>query len=203
MNQEQVLDVAERLFGDIGYQTTSLEQIAHGSDFSVGSVHKMFNGKSGLLSAVITRRYNEMRTEIMQIQDRSLPGLDAVLALCAFYLDYYEAHPAVARLHRRVYAAGIEPSPDFAEYRQTAADGNQLFVGPIKAGQREGTIREGRPLWLATIVQGLISFDQSVRYSDDSPASKEAFLSVVRDAISRVDPPPASALSASASARSQ
>jgi AcrR family transcriptional regulator len=185
MSEQHVLDVAERLFGDSGYQSTSLEQIALGSEFSVGAVHKMFNGKTGLLSAVMSRRYTEMRADLLGVLAQSLPGLDEVLAICAYYVDYYVAHPSVARLHLRVYGTGIEPSPDFEQYRRAAADGDNLFVGAIKRGQREGTIRDGRPAWIATIIQGLSNFDRSLRLEPSPPATKEEFLSLVRNAIVR------------------
>ncbi|MCW2524780.1 MAG: transcriptional regulator, TetR family [Frankiales bacterium] len=186
MSQTQVLDVAERLFGDNGYQQTSLEQVAVGSEFSVGAVHKMFSGKSGLLSAVMARRYDEMREDILEILAEPRPGLEEVLAICGYYLDYYAAHPSVGRLHLRVYATGVEPSADFAEFRQSADDGNQLFIRAIKRGQREGTIREGRPLWVATVVQALTSFDRSLRYEAEPLATKAELLSVVRNAIANV-----------------
>jgi AcrR family transcriptional regulator len=185
LSQTQVLDVAERLFGDNGYQQTSLEQVAVGSEFSVGAVHKMFNGKSGLLSAVMARRYDEMRVEILEILSEARPGLDEVLAICGYYADYYETHPSVARLHLRVYATGVEPSADFAEFRQSAADGNQILVRAIKRGQREGAIRDGAPLWLATVVQALTSFDRSLRLEAVPPATKDELLSVVRNAIAK------------------
>jgi AcrR family transcriptional regulator len=185
MSEQHVLDVAERLFGDSGYQSTSLEQIALGSEFSVGAVHKMFNGKTGLLSAVMARRYTEMRNDILEILANSLPGLDEVLAVCAYYVDYYVAHPSISRLHLRVYGTGIEPSPDFEQYRRAAADGDNLLVGAIKRGQREGTIRAGRPLWIANLVQGLSNFDRSLRLEPNPPATKEEFLNLVRDAIAQ------------------
>src|ERR1700710_357743 len=59
MSREHVLDVAEQLFGDNGYQATSLEQVAAGSEFSVGAVYKIFASKRDLLADVLARRHEE------------------------------------------------------------------------------------------------------------------------------------------------
>lgn len=192
MSREQVLDVAERLFGDNGYRSTSLEQVALGSEFSVGAVHKLFNGKKGLLTAVIARRFDEMRVSIIDILTQSMSGLDEVLALCQYYTDYYAAHPSLGRLHLRVYSAGMEPNPEFADYAPAARGGLELLAGAIKQGQREGTIRRGRPIWLATIVQGLIHYDHVFSYSRQAPAHRQDLLSLVRSAIA-VEAAPSSA----------
>jgi hypothetical protein len=133
---------------------------------------------------VMARRYREMRADIRMILEQSLGGLDEVLAISAYYVDYYVAHPAVGRLHLRVYGTGIEPSPDFDQYRRASADGYRLYVGAVIRGQREGTIREGRPIWLANVVQGLVNFDRTLRLDVEPPASKDELLSVVRNAIS-------------------
>ena len=131
MSRDQVLDVAERLFGDNGYRATSLEQVALGSEFSVGAVHKLFNGKKGLLTAVIDRRFAEMRISIIDILTRSLPGLEEVMALCEYYSEYYAAHPSLGRLHLRVYSAGLEPNPEFADYAPATRAGIELISGAI------------------------------------------------------------------------
>ena len=129
MSREQVLDVAEQLFGDNGYRTTSLEQVALGSEFSVGAVHKLFNGKKGLLTAVIERRFDEMRSAIIDILTQPSSGLDEVLALCQYYSDYYAEHPSLGRLHLRVYSAGREPNPEFADYAPSTTGGVELPIG--------------------------------------------------------------------------
>lgn len=184
MSREHVLDVAEQLFGDSGYQATSLEQVAAGSEFSVGAVYKIFASKRDLLADVLARRHVEMRIGVDAILAKGLPGLDELLALCAYYLDYFSLHPSFGRLTLRVYPAGLEPLPDFEEYSRSMAEGNELFINALARGQREGTIREGDTRWLATLVQGMIMFDHSLRYENDAnQITIEDLISVVRSAV--------------------
>jgi AcrR family transcriptional regulator len=115
MSREHVLDVAEQLFGDNGYQATSLEQVAAGSEFSVGAVYKIFASKRDLLADVLARRHEEMRVGVDAILAQGLPGLEELLALSSYYLEYFSQHPSFGRLTLRVYPAGLEPLPDFEE----------------------------------------------------------------------------------------
>jgi AcrR family transcriptional regulator len=186
---EQVLDVAEQLFGDNGYHVTTIEEIAAGSELTVGALHTMFEGKAEVLAAVLKRRCVEMRVELQAIRAESRPGLDEVLALSAFYIGYYAALPALGRLHLRAYPSAGERSPELAGYGPSAAATKYLFIEAIERGQREGAIRPGRPLWLAAMVQSLIMFDHSLRYSAEPTATRDDLLSVIRSAV---EAPPAS-----------
>jgi AcrR family transcriptional regulator len=184
ISREQVLDVAEALFGDNGYQATSLEQVAAGSEFSVGAVYKIFASKRELLAAVLHRRHVEMRAMVLEILATKMPGLDEVLGLCAFYFGYFSQHPSFGRLTLRVYPAGLEPLADFEEYGRRGGEGTDLFMKAIQRGQREKTIRPGDARWLATLVQGMIIFDHSLRYEEDAgKISIEDLLDVVRSAV--------------------
>jgi AcrR family transcriptional regulator len=201
MSREHVLDVAEQLFGDNGYQATSLEQVAAGSEFSVGAVYKIFASKRDLLADVLARRHQEMRVGVDEILATSLPGLDELLALCSYYLHYFSLHPSFGRLTLRVYPAGLEPLPDFEEYSKSMAEGNALFIDAIERGQREGTIREGDTRWLSTLVQGMIMFDHSLRYDNNSnEITIDDLISVVRNAVAPVRAPRATRASGKARA---
>jgi AcrR family transcriptional regulator len=186
MSKAQILDVAEQLFGTYGYQGASLEQVASGSEFSVGAVYKFYPSKRDLLAAVMSRRFDEMRTRIDHIRALDLPGLDELLTLCAYYLEYFREHPAFGRLTLRVYPGGLEQVPDFAEYSADIQQGTQLLVQALGRGQREGTVRAADTTWLATLLLGLIMFDHSMR-SEQSVHSvpAETLLELIRSAVAR------------------
>ena len=53
--KERILDVAERLFADHGYATTSLRDITTEADVNLASVNYHFGSKDALLIAVLNR----------------------------------------------------------------------------------------------------------------------------------------------------
>jgi AcrR family transcriptional regulator len=182
-SRNHILDVAEALFSEQGYHSTSLDQVASGSEYSVGSLYTFFAGKQELLAAVLRRRENEMWPAIEAIQDAALCGLEELLALCVHSVDYMTLHPAFAKLSMRVYQAGLESIPAFGNFRLAAAD-ERPFARAVRKGQADGTIREGDVVWLALLVEGMIMFDRLARA--ELPAGTEPtgnLVDVLTDAL--------------------
>ncbi len=64
----RILDAAEKLFGDKGFDTTSLRDITTEADVNLASVNYHFQSKDSLIDAVIARRVepiNEKRREML------------------------------------------------------------------------------------------------------------------------------------------
>jgi AcrR family transcriptional regulator len=184
LSRNHILDVAEALFSEQGYHQTSLEQVAAGSEYSVGSLYTFFDGKKELLAAVLERRQTEMAPRVVEIQAADQSGLDELLALCAHSVEYMRQHPTFARLTMRVYQAGLEASPGLPINRGDQSAGRS-FTQVVQKGQRDGTIRAGGVVWLATLIEGAIMFDQLARDNapdEDEPA--ENLLDVIRRAVS-------------------
>jgi AcrR family transcriptional regulator len=90
--REQLLDVGRELFGQKGYEATSIEEIAARAEVSKPVVYEHFGGKDGLYAAVVER---EMRTVLDRFTSAlAAPGHPrellerAALAL----LEYIEEH---------------------------------------------------------------------------------------------------------------
>ncbi len=79
--KERILDTAERLFGELGYDGTSLRAITAGADVNIAAVNYHFKSKEELLRAVLTRRIrpvNEQRFAMLNAYEearRSAPPL--------------------------------------------------------------------------------------------------------------------------------
>jgi len=178
-----ILDVAEALFSEHGYHGTSLEQVALGSEYSVGSLYTFFAGKQELLAAVLRRRQDEMSPSVEEILQAGDSGLDELLALCAFTAQYLREHPAFAKLAMRVYQAGLESIPAFTTFRQDGAEGRAI-AGAVRKGQRDGTIRGDDVAWLATLIEGMIMFDQLARESSTTAGEPpEHLLALIRRSV--------------------
>ena len=64
----RILDAAEKLFGDKGFDTTSLRDITTEADVNLASVNYHFQSKDSLIDAVIARRVepiNKKRREML------------------------------------------------------------------------------------------------------------------------------------------
>lgn len=82
-----LVDAAEQLFGEHGYQATSLEAIVAGADVTKGALYHHFSGKQAIFEAAFervearaTRDVAEARTRHDDPWEQALAGLRAFLA---------------------------------------------------------------------------------------------------------------------------
>src|SRR5215468_3830476 len=79
---ERILDSAERLFADHGFEGASIRAIVEGASVNLAAVHYHFRSKEALLEAVLTRRIsvvNEARLErLQQAEDAAAPASPSV-----------------------------------------------------------------------------------------------------------------------------
>ncbi|MFI6759565.1 TetR/AcrR family transcriptional regulator [Micromonospora sp. NPDC050417] len=57
--RQQLLDAAETLFGERGIHRTSLDEVATEAGLTKGAIYANFEGKSGLVAAILERRLSD------------------------------------------------------------------------------------------------------------------------------------------------
>lgn len=85
--RDEIMDVAERLFGEHGFDGTSLRQLTKAADVNLAAVNYHFRSKEGLLDAIFERRLVPMNRERIDLLDRALsatppggrPELEAII----------------------------------------------------------------------------------------------------------------------------
>ncbi|MCW2524779.1 MAG: TetR/AcrR family transcriptional regulator [Frankiales bacterium] len=191
MGREQVLDAAEELFGNQGYQGTNLDQVAAGSDFSVGAVYTYYRSKRELLAGVMQRRIPELTDAIEASLSGVETGADELLRMTSAYMAFFHKYPAYGRLTMRVYSTGLEVIPDFAEYMGSYHTGIAMYAEAIERGQADGSVRAGDPLWMARMLSAMVVAHHSMTVqggSDSDGFPTEDLLDLIRAAIRK---PPA------------
>src|SRR5436853_4419176 len=83
---ERIMDAAERLFADHGFEGTSIRDIVEAAKVNLAAIHYHFRSKEALLEAVLTRRIsivNEARLQRLQAVETAAgsrsPSVEAVL----------------------------------------------------------------------------------------------------------------------------
>jgi AcrR family transcriptional regulator len=109
--RQQLLDVGRELFGQRGYEATSIEEIAARADVSKPVVYEHFGGKEGLYAVVVDR-------EIRML-------LDAITASLGT-----DSHPRVL-LENAALA--------LLDYIETSTDGFRILVRDSPVAQSTGT----------------------------------------------------------------
>ena len=105
-----ILDAAERLFADHGYDATSLTQVGAAAGVSRGTPGYFFRSKSELYQAVLDRSFAEVREAVRAGRARALASgesPDTILAgAVSDYFDFLAARPNFVRLIEREALSG-------------------------------------------------------------------------------------------------
>lgn len=86
--QLQILDVAERLFAEQGFEGASVRDIAKDADVNVAMISYYFGSKEKLLEAVFIRRASEIKLQIENmLQNETLSPMDKINELVETYIE--------------------------------------------------------------------------------------------------------------------
>lgn len=126
--KQRILDTAEKLFGEQGYDATSLRQIIAQAGVNLAAVHYHFGSKEDLLDELVVRRavpVNEARIALLDRLEADSschrPSVERVLE--AFMLPMSESadrHPGFVRVMGRLYAEGMMPAITRKHFQSTA-----------------------------------------------------------------------------------
>jgi len=112
--KQKILDTAERLFGQQGFDATSLRQIISEAGVNLAAIHYHFGSKEELLDELVTRKATPVNDERLAMLDRALAmagegplAIEPVLE--AFLMPMAVLGPSTGRVMGRLLAEGLMP----------------------------------------------------------------------------------------------
>jgi AcrR family transcriptional regulator len=174
---DALLDAARDLFAERGYDGASIRAITRRAGVNLGAVSYHFGSKEALYHAVIASKLVPLRERVDAAAATSGSALDRIAAVVGALFDHYADDPGLPRLILQQIASGRSaPPPARAWIRHLAG----LLSGLVLAGQGDGTIRPGDPLFLALgVVPPAIFFhlirrplEESLGLSVDDPVTR-------------------------------
>lgn len=126
-----ILDAAETLFREHGFQATTIDQIAESADVSVGSVYFHFQTKAGLYLALVERALDINEVAMGKVAELGLDSpLERVLAAGDAYLSFHIEHPGAFQMTAlRV----LEPASGMHEAEARVAERVERIVLAVEA----------------------------------------------------------------------
>jgi AcrR family transcriptional regulator len=68
--KNRILDAAERVFADFGFDGASLREIVKAARVNLATVYYYFQSKEGLMTAVVNRRFDPLRKEHLSLLEQ-------------------------------------------------------------------------------------------------------------------------------------
>jgi AcrR family transcriptional regulator len=101
---QRIMDAAEKLFAENGYEGTSLREIAEAVDIQEPGLYRHFENKQALYRAVLERALQPLLDVMTEMHEKNA-GLEDLARLPAIVLELFNEHPYMGVLFQRAVMA--------------------------------------------------------------------------------------------------
>lgn len=155
----QILEVAEKLFSEKGFEGTSIRDISKHAKINIAMVSYYFGSKERLLEALILYKTSDLKLQLESLLHENLEPIDKVNKLVEIYINRIDCNRGIFRiLHFELSSKKREENlTAFTELKK----GNLKSLETIiKEGQAKGIFRKDViiPLITATIMGTFFHF---------------------------------------------
>ncbi len=143
--REAILDAAQQLTTEVGYEALRMDAVAEAAELSKGTLYLYFANKEALCAGVATRLIDKLLPILEEDLSKADTGLDAIRLVLEGYSDFTRKHPQHFRFAVAWLSAGAElddSTEAFQEYRLRVGQVLQHAVEAIQRGQTDGTVRK-------------------------------------------------------------
>ncbi|ARS35241.1 TetR/AcrR family transcriptional regulator [Pontibacter actiniarum] len=99
--KEHILNTAERVFAEYGYEGASTRLLAGEAGVNMAMLNYYFGSKDGLLQAVLERRITSLRVLLEEVQRRPLPAWQRLELMIDIYIDRVLSNNSFHKLVQR------------------------------------------------------------------------------------------------------
>lgn len=143
----RIIQAAEDVIAARGWEHATMQGVALAAGCASGTLYLYFDGKQALFDAIVDRRVEECDAAIRAAQAKADRPVAALRATVEAFLEFFEQHPAFARIFFEAPPGGRAHGPSGlrGKARRIFADGWEHDLALVKAAQRHGEIRRDVP----------------------------------------------------------
>lgn len=143
---DTLIATARELFARHGYDGTSVRMITEQAGANLGAISYHFGSKEALYAAVVGSVAKPLYSRVQAIAIGEGAPLDRITAIIAAYFEHFADHPDMPKLVvQQIFTDRPLPPP----LRESMGGILAAITGVLAAGQADGSIRSGPPLYLA------------------------------------------------------
>lgn len=166
--QIQILEVAEKLFSENGFDRTSIRNIAKEAKINIAMVSYYFGSKELLLESLIIYRTSDLKSQLDNLIQEDLNPIDKINKLIEIYINRISSNKGIYRiLHFEFSSKKREQNlQEFAELKK----GNLKSLETIiLEGQNKGVFRKDVivPLITPTILGTFFHFHMNKTFFEN------------------------------------
>jgi len=136
-----ILEAAEKLFSEFGYEGSSTRQIARESGANMAMINYYFGSKEGVFMEIMTKRITDFKDQLNLISQGTETGMEKLLKVVDGYAKRILCNHAFHKMMHRELS--LPHRPEMFSNIENAMAGNQLVIEQIiNDGIAEGNIRQ-------------------------------------------------------------
>jgi len=147
--RSQLLGVAKAVFAELGYDATTVEEIAARAMVSKPVVYEHFGGKEGIYAVIVDRESTRLLEMITSRLGNDIGARAQIHSSALAFLDYIEADPAGFRVLTRDSPAGLGVGGMASLLGDVAAKAEEVLRGFFK---ESGVTLDSAPLYAHALV---------------------------------------------------
>lgn len=153
MYRALIVDAAEQLFAERGYEGTKIQDIAAESGLSLGTLYSVFGGKGAVYDAVQEDRLGEVFSFTGQAMASDEPAKQRLLLGNRLFIRWLTEHPDFLRIHLGGSSAwATDPGQVSDDLVDAWRRGIELIASVCEEAIREGDLYEGDPVIAARLM---------------------------------------------------
>ena len=166
--QLQILQVAETLFAEKGFEGTSIRDISKEANINVAMVSYYFGSKEKLLEALILHKTSGLKEQLVHLIDENLEPLEKINKLIALYIHRINCNRGIYRVLHFELASQKKALEiqSFSEIKKANLKSLELI---IQEGQAKGVFRKDIiiPLLTTTILGTYFHFQMNKPFYEE------------------------------------
>jgi len=188
--QIQIIEIAERLFAERGFDGTSVRDIAHEAGVNIAMISYYFGSKEKLMEALLEWRVGEIKIRVESlIKDDRFTPLEKVNMLIDEHIERAIQKKSFHKIMVSVQVTNKNPSILKAA-NQVKIRNAKVIAELIKDGQKKGVFKENIDLILmlntlvGTVNQNMMNLDYYREFNSQTEMTDEAFQSIIKKRLS-------------------
>lgn len=151
--REAILDAAERVFGEVGYEATKVQRVAAEAGVSLTTLYSVFESKWEIYRAVNRRRLTEVMALAQGIVREDVPSIEILIAGSRMQLAFFMKRRDFLRMQLKEVTAWstieLLRSPEQIE---ALGSGLQIFADMLRRCIEDGYLIDDDPELTSRIV---------------------------------------------------
>ena len=154
--RQHILDAAEKVFADRGFETAKVQEISDLAGLSMGSIYAIFPSKTDIHKAILEERAVQMLGLARDVVARNAAPVETLNELIRAYVGYFLAHPNFLRMHLRQGTSWVlSPTPGTDSQIEHWKEIHELQTEVFRRGVASGAFVDEDPAYLARLFSAM------------------------------------------------